>query len=315
MKENNSKNAHENQNLYFKKFKDKVKDASNKRNFNVCDENFFQITNTREGLHIFIGENNESKFSAIFESDDKVFNIKNDENGLFINEKESVDKEPNIDINEIREKSSNFFSKSKKTIEKIKKVCNKFNEATNSIRNLYKKTSKLLGTTFLATAIISSGFQVDNITNIAHDNNYNWENTKAEITEYYNPLYKEFTENKDIYSICKQDKSLCVASGAMVSFAASKSLALVGSGIAVMVADDVLEDKLTLNSFLKSAEKATGYSLTEETSNNKKVERELENQNENNKENAEKTKKENDVSHKISKKTRRKLANNFSLGL
>ena len=59
--------------------------------------------------------------------------------------------------------------------------------------------------------------------------------------------------------------------------AATKSIALAGTGAALMVAGDISEDKTRLTTFLQSVEKATGYALTKETSENNKLERESEN--------------------------------------
>lgn len=254
-------------------FKDKIKEISKDNPFTLSNEpdaSSFHISNTDDGLHIFIGKDSPSNFNATIINEDGVtFNINNDA-------VEPIEEDKKVVKEVVKDASYSFLEQAKKTMEKVKSAISKVDDLTEGAQKAYKKTNKAMSKMFVAVAFVSSIAQVGNIASIAHDNDYSWQPTVTELRDYYAPIYEDFDKNKDIYSICQQDKSLCVTSGALVALVASKSMALTGTGIAVMVAGDVSEDQTRLNTFLKSIEKATGYALTSETSEKNRLEREKE---------------------------------------
>jgi hypothetical protein len=254
-------------------FDDKIKEVCRENPFRPASSSAgaFYISNTDNGLHIFIGNESESNFNATITNKDGVtVNINNDS----VSPMQDSLEDDVANVDEIKKGASGFFSKAQETFGYIKKVIDKVNEATEGVKTAYKKTTKAMSKMFVAVAIVSSFAQVGNMASIAHSNDYSWQPTMTELGDYYAPIYEDFDKNKDIYSICPQDKSLCLASGALVAVAATKSMALTGTGAALMVAGDVSEDQTRLNTFLQSVEKATGYALTKETSEERRLERE-----------------------------------------
>lgn len=253
-------------------FDDKIKEVCRENPFRpASNAGSFYISNTDNGLHIFIGKESESNFNAtITNKDGVIVNINND----MVSPMEDNIEEKSIDVDEVKKSASGFFNKAKEAFGHIQKAIDKVNDATEGVKTAYKKTTKAMSKMFVAVAIVSSVAQVGNVASIAHSNDYSWQPTMTELSDYYAPIYEDFDKNKDIYSICQQDKSLCLTSGALVAVAATKSMALTGTGAALMVAGDVSEDQTRLNTFFQSVEKATGYALTKETSEKNRLERE-----------------------------------------
>lgn len=256
-------------------FDDKIKEVCKENPFKpASNAGSFYISNTDNGLHIFIGKESESNFNATITNKDGVtVNINNE----MVSPMDENSEKENVDIEDIKKEGFGFFNKAKETFGHIKTAIDKVNDATDGLKIAYKKTTKAMTKMFVAVAIVSSVAQIGNIASIAHSNDYSWQPIMTELNDYYAPIYEDFDKNKDIYSICQQDKSLCLTSGALVAVAATKSIALAGTGAALMVAGDISEDKTRLTTFLQSVEKATGYALTKETSENNKLERESEN--------------------------------------
>lgn len=256
-------------------FDDKIKEVCKENPFKpASNAGSFYISNTDNGLHIFIGKESESNFNATITNKDGV--IVNINNEMVSPMDENSEKE-NVDIEDIKKEGLGFFNKAKETFGYIKTAIDKVNDATDGLKTAYKKTTKAMTKMFVAVAIVSSVAQIGNVASIAHSNDYSWQPIMTELNDYYAPIYEDFDKNKDIYSVCQQDKSLCLTSGALVAVAATKSIALAGTGAALMVAGDISEDQTRLTTFLQSVEKATGYALTKETSENNKIERESEN--------------------------------------
>lgn len=252
-------------------FDDKIKEVCKENPFKpASNAGSFYISNTDNGLHIFIGNESDSNFNATITNKDGVtVNINNDTVSPMEDNIEEA-----IDTDEVKKGASGFFNKAKETFGHIKKAIDKVSDATEGVKTAYKKTTKAMNKMFVAVAVVSSVAQVGNVASIAHSNDYSWQPTMTELSDYYAPIYEDFDKNKDIYSICQQDKSLCLTSGALVAVAATKSMALAGTGVAIMVAGDVSEDQTRFNTFLQSVEKATGYALTRETSEKNRLERE-----------------------------------------
>jgi hypothetical protein len=258
-------------------FSDKIKEVCKDNPFRPASSSrSFHISNTNDGLHIFIGKESQSSFNATITNRDGVtVNINND--NVIPMGKENSTENKDIDVDAVKNGASNFFDTAKNTINKIKSAIDTVNDFSEGFKVAYKKTTKAMSKMFIAVAVVSSIAQIGNVASIAHTNDYSWTPTVTELNDYYAPLYEDFNKNKDIYSICEQDKSLCITSGALVGLVATKSMALTGAGAAMMVAGDVSEDRTRLNTFLQSIEKATGYALTKETSERNKIDRENEN--------------------------------------
>ena len=252
-------------------FDDKIKEVCRENPFKpVSNAASLYISNTDNGLHIFIGNKSDSSLNAtIINKDGVTININNDTVSPMEDNIEEA-----IDTDEVKKSASGFFNKAKEAFGHIRKAIDKVNNASESVRTAYKKTTKAMSKMFVAVAIVSSVAQVGNVASIAHSNDYSWQPTMTELSDYYAPIYEDFDKNKDIYSICQQDKNLCLTSGALVAVAVTKSMALAGTAGAIMVAGDVSENQTRLNTFLQSLEKATGYALTRETSEKNRLERE-----------------------------------------
>lgn len=252
-------------------FDDKIKEVCRENPFKpVSNAASLYISNTDNGLHIFIGNKSDSSLNAtIINKDGVTININNDTVSPMEDNIEEA-----IDTDEVKKSASGFFNKAKEAFGHIRKAIDKVNNASESVKTAYKKTTKAMSKMFVAVAIVSSVAQVGNVASIAHSNDYSWQPTMTELSDYYAPIYEDFDKNKDIYSICQQDKNLCLTSGALVAVAVTKSMALAGTAGAIMVAGDVSENQTRLNTFLQSLEKATGYALTRETSEKNRLERE-----------------------------------------